>query len=141
MDACGVRPAREARVSGGRVETGQTADVGGGRGVQQLLGPRQGLEQLHREAHQRGVGGDVGRHLEVTSARAPTKAGTKVADLELHPVDGVAPPWPVPTLPSGGRFPREARRVPVARPLERARLREAVLGELPDGLEQAVPRV
>ena len=82
--------------------------------------------------------GDVGRHLQLASPRAPLISGTEVAELRLHPVDGVAPPGPVPVLPSGGGLPCEVRGVPVASPLERARLRQPVLGELADGLEEAV---
>ena len=81
---------------------------------------------------------DVGRHLQLASRRAPLVAGTQVAQLRLHPVDRVAPPGPVPVLPSGGRLPREVLGVPVTSPLERARLRQPVLGELADGLEEAV---
>ncbi len=43
---------------------------------------------------------------------APPISGTQVAELELHPVDGVAPPGPVPSLPSGrGRPGAEVRGV------------------------------
>ena len=82
--------------------------------------------------------GDVGRHLEVAPCRAPLVAGAQVAQLRLHPVDRVAPPGPVPVLPSSGRLAGEVRGVPVTSPLERARLRQPVLGELADGLEEAV---
>ena len=81
---------------------------------------------------------DVGRDLQLASCRAPLVSGTQVAQLRLHPVDRVAPTRPVPVLPSRGRLLREVRGVPVTSPLERARLRQPVLGELADRLEQAV---
>ena len=83
---------------------------------------------------------DVGRDLEVAARRAPLVSGPQVAQLGLDPVDRVAPAGTVPVLPSRGRLAREVRGVPIARALARARLRQPVVGELADGLEEAVPR-
>ena len=138
--ASGVGPAGEAGVAGGGVEAGQTRHVGGRCGVDQLLGPRQGLEELHREAHQRGVGGDVGRHLDVVAARRPAERRAQVAELDLDPVDRLAPAGPVPVVPVRRRLLREERRMPVTRGLGVAGVRQPVDGELADRLEHAVAR-
>ena len=130
-------PARRSRRGRLRVEAGKAADVGCGCGFEQLLGPGDGFEQLHREAHQRRMRGDVGRHLEIALVGAPAESGAKIAQLGLHPVDGVTPPGPVPMLPPGGSRPGKMRRVPVARPVLPGRLGKAVLGELADGLVHA----
>ena len=136
--ASSFRPPGEARVTGGGVEAGETADVGGGCGLEQRFGPGQRLEELHRETHQRGVGGDVGRRVHRAAGRTPLVSGAQVVQLRLDPVDRVAPPGPVPVRPSGGRLDREVRGMTIASDLERARLDQTVLGELADGLEQPV---
>ncbi len=84
----------------------------------------------------RDVGGDV--HL--TSCRTPPEAGTKVGELELDPVDGVTPPRPVPMLPASRGLASEVRSMSISRRFERSGLRQAILGELADRLEQAVAR-
>ena len=132
------RPAGEARVARGGAQAGKPAYIGRGRPLEQLLGPRQRLEQLHREPHERGMGRDVGRHLQVSARRAPLVSRPQVAQLGLDPVDCVAPAGAVPILPSRRRLTREVRSVPIARALARARLGQAVIGELADGLEEAV---
>ena len=131
-------PAPRSRVPGGRVEAGESAHVGLGRGLEQLLGPCERLEELDREAHQRGVRGDVGRYLQVPAPRAPPVARPQVAQLHLDPVDRSAPSGPVPVLPPGRRLPREVRGVPITGLLEQTRLGQAVFPELADGLEEAV---
>ncbi len=136
----GVGPAGEAGVAGAGVETGQTRHVGGRGGLDLFLGPRQGLEELDREPHQRGVGGDVGRHLDVVAGRGPSERRAQVAQLDLDPVDRLTPAGPVPVVPVGGRLVSEERRMPVARGLGVAVVRQAVDGELPDRLEHAVAR-
>ncbi len=136
----GLSPSGEARVAGARVEAGKATDVGGARRVDELLGPRERLEELHGEAHQRGMGGDVGRDLQLASCCTPPEAGTKVCQLELDPVHGVTPPRPIPVIPASRGLSSEVRRVPISRRFERSGLRQAILGELADRLEQAVAR-
>ena len=112
-----LRSPGEARVAGRRV---QAREDGGRRRrprVEQLLGPRQRLEELHRETHERGMRRDVGRDLELASRRAPPESGTQVAQLRLDPVDRVAPSGSVPMLPSSGGLAGEVRSVPVTGPL------------------------
>ncbi len=136
----GLSPSCEARVASARVQTGKPADVGGAGRVEQLLGPRERLEQLHGEAHQRGMGGDVRRDLHLAARRAPPEPGTKVGQLEIDPIHGVAPPRTVPVLPASRGLASEARRVPISHSFERSRLRQPILGELADRLEEAVSR-
>ena len=61
----GFGPPGEAGVAGGGVEAGETTHVGRGRRLEELLGPGERLEELHREPHQPGVRSDVGRDLQV----------------------------------------------------------------------------
>ena len=76
----------------------------------------------------------------LAAGRTPPEAGTKVGQLELDPVDGVAPPRPVPVVPARRGLASEVRRVPISHPFERSRLRQSILGELADRLEEAVSR-
>ena len=135
-----VGPPREARIAGRRVQAGESRHVGRRRCVEQLLGPGERLEQLHREAHQRGVSGDVGRDLHLAACSAPPESGPEVAELELDPVDRVAPPGPVPPFPLRDGPAPELGGVDVSRPLTLAGIGESILGELPDRLVQAVAR-
>ncbi len=75
-----------------------------------------------------------------TPPGAPPEARTQVAELELQPVDGVAPPRPVPARPLRRGLAREVCRVQVTPSLTLAGFGEAILAELADRLEQAVPR-
>ena len=140
-----MRPGRlctpdEARVAGRSVEARKLRTSARVAASSSSSAHDEGLEELHGEAHQRGVGNDVRGHLEVATARAPAEAGPQIAELEVHPVDGIAPVRTVPTLPSRplphGQSGQRGGRVS----LERALLREAVLGVLTDCLEHAVPR-
>ena len=84
--------------------------------------------------------GDVGRDLDLAAGRAPAKAGTKVASSSSTQSTASRHPGPFQCVPARRGLASEVRRVPVAHPLERARLRQSILGELADRLEQAVPR-
>jgi len=106
-------PSGEARVARARVEPRQPADIRRRCRIEKLLGPGERFEQLHREAHERGVRGDIGRNFELTAPGAPLTRGTQVAELGRHPVDRITPPRPVPVLPSRHGLPGEVRGVPV----------------------------
>ena len=85
------------------------------------------------------MGGDVGGHLDLAALEAPPERRPQVRQLRLHPVDLGPPPGTVPALPPPDRLAREVRRVPVAGRLALIGLRQPLVGERPDGLEQAVP--
>ena len=84
--------------------------------------------------------GDIGGDVQLASLRAPAKRSTKVVELDLHPVDGVAPARPVPVLVTKRRALPEVRGVPIAHSRQPTRRRQLLFGELPDGLEHAVSR-
>jgi hypothetical protein len=136
--ASSLRASGEAREARAGVQAGETGDVGSSRGFEQLLGPGERLEQLDGEAHERGVRSDVGGHAELVAPGAPLIRPAQVAQLQLHPVDRLAPAGTVPVLPASGRLPGEVPGVAGARRLEIVGLGQPELGELTDGLEQCV---
>jgi hypothetical protein len=86
------------------------------------------------------VRGDVGGDLQLSALRAPVKGGAEVAELGLDPVDRVAPPRSVPSLPARRGLTAEVRRVPIAHPRQAAGLGQPVLAELPNRLVQPIAR-
>ncbi len=111
----GRGPTDEAGIPRGGVQPGQSPDVGTRRLLEQRLGPADRLEELDREAHQRSMGGDIGRHLDLATLDAPPEGGAQVGQLDLHPGDLVRPIWPVPPLPSQGGLGREVSGMPIAK--------------------------
>src|SRR4029079_19509099 len=89
---------------------------GGGGSRQELLGPPDGLEELYRKAHQRGMRSDIGGNIQGALLGAPAKRRTKVVELDLDPVDGVAPARPVPLLVATRGALSEVCGVPIAHP-------------------------
>ncbi len=132
-------PPDEAGVSRGGVQAGEPPDIGLLRGREHALGPADGLEELDGEPHQGSVGGEVSGRLHLTAVEAPPVRRPQVRQLRLHPADVGPPLRAVPALPPPDGLAREVRRVSVARPHARIRLRQPLVRERPDGLEQAVP--
>ena len=83
--------------------------------------------------------GNVCRDLDVTATDAPLERHSEVRQLGLHPVDLAAPRGTVPLLPPRGRLGGEVRRVPVSGRVPLIGLRQPLVGEGADRLEQAVP--
>src|SRR6185312_7274273 len=82
--------------------------------------------------------GDVRCHVEAATLGAPPQARTKVAQLELDEVDGLAPSGAVPALPFRDGAAGELGRVPITGQLLLARFRKTILGELANRLVEAV---
>ncbi len=91
--------AGETAVSARGVHAREAAHIGRGRGVDDVLDPTDGLEELDGDADHCRVGGDVGRGRDVASG-APSKRGAEVGELGFHPVDRVVEPRSVPTVPT-----------------------------------------
>src|SRR6516225_3984824 len=122
-----------------RVELSQPRVIDRTRRLDQLLGPRCGLELFDPKTEEGRVGGDGGCDIEIVVVGRPPKGGSQIRQLSCEPVVGLALPGAVPEREDVTFTTSEIAGVGITRLSCLASGDELLLGELTDRLPHRTP--